>query len=141
MSEKATITRAQAREALLCIDAVIDLVTPALNAAPYAQAKIAFDALRSMPEAVAGELGLEVVGACEGCQTTIFDGDDHIVTNDMCWLCAECRPTDAEMAALRAIQEACPKQDPECEAQAADDHDRCMTQAERDAIPVVRVGQ
>ena len=133
------ITRDQAREAIRCVEAAIELAMPALSAAPYAPAKIAVDSLNALAESVAGSLGLDTIGTCEGCETIVFGGDDHIYTRDLCVLCEECRPSDQELAALRAIQEACPKADPECEAQAADDHDRCMTQSERDAIPVVRI--
>lgn len=119
------ITRDQAREALRSIDAACKEIAPALDAAPHGLARHAVDALNRLSSSVATALGVEVIGDCEGCQTKIFDGDDHILTTDGCWLCMECKPDDEHLERLRAIQANCPKGDPECEAQTHEDHERC----------------
>lgn len=130
MSEK-TITRDQAREALTCVEGVVKTALMALEKAPYGAAAKAVRALDTLPESVACELGLEVIGNCE-CGVIIFDGDDHIRTRDHCLLCAECRPSDEDLARIAAIQAACPKGDPECDAQTEDDdHGFCWSAADR----------
>lgn len=140
MTTEPTITRDQAREALARVEDVVKTALSALEAAPYGVARRAVSALDALPESVACELGVEVIGNCEGCRTIIFDGDDHIHTNDGCWLCTDCRPTDEELVKIAAIQAACPKGDPECCAQTeGDDHGHCWSQDERDAVPVVHV--
>lgn len=130
MSENA-ITRTQVREALSRVEEAVKVSLDALKHAPYGEASRAVRALDALPESVACELGLDLLGHCEGCSTLVCDGDDHILTDDG-WLCVECRPSDEELERIRAIQAACPKGDPECGAQTADDdHGRCWTQEER----------
>ena len=131
MMEENQITRAHAREALARVEEVVKTALIALESAPYGTSLRAVKALDTLPESVACELGLEVIGNCE-CGTMIFDGDDYIQTRDGCNLCAECRPSDEEMAKIAAIQAACPKGDPECEAQTSDDdHGRCWGPEDR----------
>lgn len=136
VKQEPTITRDQARNALECIAATVKTAFHAIEAAPYGAAKPAASALSMLEESVAGELGLEVIGHCE-CGVMIFDGDDYIHTRDGCNLCAECRPSDEDLAKIAAIQAACPKGDPECEAQTEDDdHGRCWSESERDYVIV-----
>ncbi len=125
-----TITRDQARAALKAVEAASESIAAALNAAPYQIAAPAVRDLDSLPESIAAELGLEVVGCCEGCEAIILDGDDYIHTLDGCDLCEDCKPDEAHIAKLREIQANCPKADPDCHAQGEDDHGDCLTEAE-----------
>ena len=134
--ETPTITRSQAREALLRVEEVAKIANAALNTAPYGEAHRAIKSLDALHESVACELGLEILGTCEGCNALVCEGDDHIHTNDGCWLCTECRPSDADLERIRAIQAACPKGDPECSAQTeGDDHGFCWSAVERETVP------
>lgn len=129
-TEAPTITRAQARNALQVLNDLLGSVTPAVDAAPHSLGRAAASALHDLQDIVAGELGLEVIGSCE-CGVIVFDGDDYLHTRDGCSLCADCRPTDADLARIAAIQAACPNGDEDCEAQSEDDHARCSPQTDR----------
>lgn len=139
MSDDKAIARSVARAALTALEESLPTIRNAVEAAPFSVAAPAMRALDSLVECVAGELGFMHAGNCEGCNTPIFDDDAAMLTTDGCWLCIDCQPSAEHMAYLREIQAACPKADPECAAQSDDDHDSCLTDDERAAIPVYQV--
>lgn len=69
MTETPAITRDQAREAIMRAEEVVKTAQAALAHAPYGAAHRAIKALDSLPESIACELGVEVIGHCNIAET------------------------------------------------------------------------